>query len=407
MKAAAERVRVLALGSGITVLGVLRTLSKSHADVVALPDVDRVTRRSRWFRAAPRALSGMKADTLGLCLESLLVPTVLMPCSDLWVRAVAALPADVRIRYPASVAPLQVLDLLVDKARFGSTLDRLGLPHPATHLLGSVQDLGFVSDTILQSSFLKPVHSQQFFARFGVKAFLIADRSNAEERLAECIDAGLQMMLQEYVPGPPTNHYFVDGFIDRFGVVRALFARRRLRMSPPDFGNSTLMISVPISETGNAVATLKTLFADIDYRGIFSAEFKRDPRDGVFKLIEVNARPWWYVEFAARCGVNVCELAIRDALDEPVETISEYVVGRRCVFPYYDLPAVRAERSAGRLGFVGWARSWFGAYQPIFRWSDPLPALSEVSILIARRLSEVSILIARRLGRLGGTRRPR
>jgi len=386
VKATAGRVRVLALGSGITVLGVLRTLSKSNADVVALPDVDRVTRRSRWFRPASRALSGMKADTLSLCLENLSVPTVLMPCSDLWVRTVAALPADVRIRYPASVAPLEALDLLVDKARFAITLDRLGLPHPATHLMKSVQDLGIVSDTVLRSSFLKPVHSQQFFALFGVKAFLIADRSNAEERLTECIDVGVQMMLQEYVPGPPTNHYFVDGFIDRFGVVRALFARRRLRMSPPDFGNSTLMISVPVSETGNAVATLKTLFTDIDYRGIFSAEFKRDPRDGVFKLIEVNARPWWYVEFAARCGVNVCELAIRDALDEPVETISEYVVGRRCVFPYYDLHAVRAELSAGRLAPLGWALSWLGPYQPVFRWSDPLPAISEIATLIGARL---------------------
>jgi D-aspartate ligase len=386
VKATAGQVRVLALGTGITVLGVLRALSKSNAYVVALPDVDRVTRRSRWFRPAPRALSGMKADTLSLCLENLSVPTVLLPCSDLWVRTVAALPADVRIRYPASVAPLQALDLLVDKARFGSTLDRLGLPHPATHLMMSVQDLGIVSDTVLRSSFLKPVHSQQFFARFGVKAFLIADRSNAEKRLTECIDVGLQMMLQEYVPGPPTNHYFVDGFIDRFGVVRALFARRRLRMSPPDFGNSTLMISVPVSETGNAVATLKTLFTDIDYRGIFSAEFKRDPRDGVFKLIEVNARPWWYVEFAARCGVNVCEQAIRDALDEPVETISEYVVGRRCVFPYYDLHAVRAELSAGRLGLLGWVLSWLGPYQPVFRWSDPLPAIGETAALIGERL---------------------
>lgn len=389
VKAAAARIRVLALGSGTTVLGVLRALSKSRAEVVALPDVDRVTRRSRWFRAAPSALSGMKADTLGLCLESLLVPTVLMPCSDLWVRTVAALPAEVRTRYPASVAPLDALDLLVDKARFGNTLDRLALPHPATHLLKSVQDLDSVTDTVLQGSFLKPVHSQHFFARFGVKAFRIAGRPDAQRRLAQCIDGGLQMMLQEYVPGPPTNHYFVDGFIDRFGVVRALFARRRLRMSPPDFGNSTLMVSVPVSETGNAVATLNALFVDIDYRGIFSAEFKRDPRDGLFKLIEVNARPWWYVEFAARCGVNVCELAIRDALGEPVETISEYAIGRRCVFPYYDLPAARAELSAGRLSLLGWALSWLGPYQPVFRWSDPLPAIGELAALIGARLRRV------------------
>lgn len=389
MKAAAKRTKVLALGSGITVLGVLRTLSKANADVFTLPDIDRFTRLSRWYKASPNGLAGMKPDTLAQSLESLPVPTVLMPCSDLWVRTVAALPADVRQRYPASIAPLKALDLLVDKARFGAALDRLQLPHPVTRLMKSVEDLEVFSDDVLESSFLKPVHSQQFFARFGVKAFRIGDRSNAQDRLRECVEAGFQMVLQEYIPGPPTNHYFIDGFIDRNSVVRAMFARRRLRMSPPDFGNSTMQISVPVSDTGDASATLRTLLADIDYRGIFSAEFKRDPRDGAFNLIEVNARPWWYIEFAARCGVNVGEMAMRDALGEPVATISGYAVGRRCVFPYYDLQAVRAERSAGRLGLLGWARSWLGAYQPVFRWSDPLPAVSEVAALIGGRLRKV------------------
>jgi len=153
------------------------------------------------------------------------------------------------------------------------------------------------------------------------------------------------------------------------------------------------MISVPIGDTGDAGATLRTLFADIEYRGIFSAEFKRDPRDGVFNLIEVNPRPWWYVDFAARCGVNVCAMTVRDALGEPVETISKYAVGRRCVFPYYDLPAVRTERAAGRLGLIGWASSWIGPYQPVFRWSDPMPALGELATLTWERL--------RRLGTRG------
>ena len=386
MNSTAKRIKVLALGSGITLLGVLRTLSEVNADVVALPDIDRVTRRSRWYHAGPRELSGMTAETLGKSLEGLPVPTVLMPCSDMWVRAVSALPEQILRRFPASVAPLEALNVLVDKARFATTLERLKLPHPTTRLLESAGDLDLIPDSVLQSSFLKPVHSQQFFARFGVKAFRIADRSTAKERLSECIDGGFQMMLQEYIPGPPGNHYFVDGFVDRGGVTRAIFARRRLRMSPPDFGNSTLMISVPVEETGDASGTLKSLFADIRYRGIFSAEFKRDPRDASFNLIEVNARPWWYVEFAARCGVNVCALAIRDALGYPVETISTYAVGRRCVFPYYDLEAVRAELSAGRLGLLGWASSWFGSYQPVFRWTDPLPAVGEVAALIRGRI---------------------
>jgi len=390
MRRVAEHPKVLALGSGITLLGVLRALSEIDADVMALPDADRAARRSRWYRSAPRSFTGVNADTIAQRLASLDTPTVLMPCSDFWARTVAALPAEVRARYPSSSAPLSALDLLVDKGRFGAALDRLGLPHPKTRKLKSIRDLDAFSDTVLRTSFLKPVQSQQFFARFGVKAFMISGRTDARAHLEQCAAAGLEMVLQEYIPGPPTNHYFIDGFVDREGIVKALFARQRLRMSPPDFGNSTMMVSVPVSETSAAIETLKTLLADIEYRGIFSAEFKRDEHDGTFNLIEVNARPWWYVEFAARCGVNVCDLAVRDALGQTVPMISTYAIGRRCVFPYYDLQAARAEMSAGRMGIFGWARSWVGPYQPVFRWSDPLPAIGEVAKLIGVRVRKGS-----------------
>jgi D-aspartate ligase len=384
-----SRIKVLALGSGITLLGVLRALSRANVEVLALPDADRATRRSRWFRPAPAAFANLAPDTLASRVQSLPEGTVLMPCSDLWTRAVAALSPDLRRRYPVSIAPLAAIDTLVDKSRFRGTLERLNLPHPTTQVLTTLADLEAVPDSALQSSFLKPAHSQQFFARFGVKAFRATDSASARSILGNCIAEGFQMMLQEYIPGPPTNHYFIDGFMDRNGEVKALFARRRLRMSPPDFGNSTFQVSVPLSDTGDAAATLKTLLTDIEYRGIFSAEFKRDARDGEFNLIEVNARPWWYVDFAARCGVNVCVMAIQDALGEHVDSVREYNVGRRCVFPYYDLQAVRDERAAGALGFGDWVTSWIGPYQPVFRWSDPLPAVGEVSILLATRIRKI------------------
>ena len=111
-------------------------------------------------------------------------------------------------------------------------------------------------------------------------------------------DSRFEAVFQEYVAGPMDAHYFIDGFVDRLGEVKAFFARRRLLMYPVDFGNSTLMVSVPLGEVAPALESLRVLFSDLGYRGIFNAEFKRDERDGLFKLLEVNVRPWWFVE----CG---------------------------------------------------------------------------------------------------------
>jgi predicted ATP-grasp superfamily ATP-dependent carboligase len=379
-------IRVLILGSGVTLTGAMRALGGDGADVMAQPDVQDFARRSRWYRAAPAGLAGLTPGRLATALPELPSGTVLVPCSDSWVRAVASLPSELRERYPSCLAPVPALDTLVDKARFGATLARLGLPHPLTRPVAGTTDLDPVSDAVLEHSFLKPTDSQSFFARYQVKAFQLSGRADAEQRLRTCVADCLGLVLQEYIPGPPTHHYFVDGFVDRAGAMRAVFVRQRLRMYPPDFGNSTLMVSVPRTDAGDAPETLARLFEDLHYRGIFSAEFKRDARDGRFKLLEVNARPWWYVEFAARCGVNVCAMAVHDALGQPVANVERYVVGRHCVYPYYDLSAVQAESAAGRLSLLSGISSWLGAIQPVFRWADPLPAMGEVAAMIWRRV---------------------
>ncbi len=196
------------------------------------------------------------------------------------------------------------------------------------------------------------------------------------------------MVVQEYVPGPGSNHYLIDGFIDAGGTVRALFARRRLRMYPPDFGDSTHMVSVPLSEVAPAVESLRTILAAVGYRGIFSAEFKKDERDGVFKILEVNARVWIYVEFAGRCGVDVCTMSYQDALGLPITAPADYRTGVRLVSPYLDLAAVRYAWRQGQMSAGAWLRSWAGAQQPAFNLSDPLPAIAdwyEVSRKLLRR----------------------
>ena len=177
-------------------------------------------------------------------------------------------------------------------------------------------------------------------------------------------------------------HFFVDGFIDRFGTVRGIFARQRLRMYPSDFGNSTAMVSVAPSDVHGAIDSVTELLRHAHYRGVFSAELKRDSRDGVFKLIEINARPWWYVDFAARCGVDVCRMAYDDALGEPVETVREYAVGRTLVFPYYDYFACVDAWRRGELSLFEWARSWMHAMQPVFQLRDPTPGLRSFAKVI-------------------------
>jgi predicted ATP-grasp superfamily ATP-dependent carboligase len=181
------------------------------------------------------------------------------------------------------------------------------------------------------------------------------------------------ILLQEFIPGPPTATYFLDGFRDQHGTTCGMLARQRLRMFPADLGNSTLFITVPRTEVKAAEQSLRDLLEWVAYRGVFSAEFKYDHRDGQFKLLEINARPWWYVEFAAHCGMDVCAMAYHDALDLPVEPTMEYEVGRSCVYLVNDLRALWGQKHPG---LWSWMRSWLSAEGTPFHWNDPGPALA-------------------------------
>lgn len=383
---------ILVLGSGLTVLGVIRLLTRAGLTPLVVGDRPGVAGKSRWYRAAPPSRADTSPETdLVAWLEALpLERAVLMPCSDYWALRVADCAPTLGKRFPSSLPSSANLQSVVDKGGLARLLDELALPHPRTLPVDTAADADAWPDSALVDVFIKPRDSAPFFRQFGVKAFRVFSRAELATRLAEARQYGLPVQLQEYIPGPASNHYYVEGFIDRGGQRRALFVRQRLRMYPPDFGNSTLFVSVPPTSIPDAVETVDTLLQHVDYRGIFSAEFKRDARTGVCQLIEVNARPWWFVEFAGQCGVNVAEMAALDALGEPVPSVTEYRIGKSCVYPYYDYYACRDLHRAGELSIGAWLSSWARATQPVLRWSDPVPALSETASLFRQKLASFS-----------------
>ena len=133
------------------------------------------------------------------------------------------------------------VELLLDKWLLSRKLEELGVPHPPTYELTDEAQLADATPPI----FLKPRSSGHFFDAFKRKAVRFRDRDDAVEAFRAMARAGYSAVLQEYVPGPPSAHFFIDGFVDRKGVCRGRLVRGRLRMFPVDFGNSSMTVTVP------------------------------------------------------------------------------------------------------------------------------------------------------------------
>lgn len=381
----------LVLGGYLTVLGTLRCLATAGIERHCLTRPEDYVRASRYHCGPPGGAEAIASpDQLRNYLEALpLDAGVLIPCSDEWALACAGLESGLRERFAFSGPSLEVLRALLDKGLLEEQLRVHGIERPRTRGVEDEGDLAWLENEPEATWFLKPADSQAFRRQFGRKALRVSSVAEAAAVLGRCRELGLTMLLQEYIPGPADRHHLVDGFVDSDGELRAMRGRRRIRMYPHDFGDSSFLISLEIEELAEAAEACRRLLTQGQFRGIFSAEFKQDPRDERFKLIEVNARPWAYVQFAQSCGFNAPAMAYRDALGIPQETPAPNRAGARFQILPNDLKAARDYQRRGELGVWSWIRQSWGAESAIFKVGDPLPAVTQWGSTLGNQIRKV------------------
>jgi predicted ATP-grasp superfamily ATP-dependent carboligase len=227
-----------------------------------------------------------------------------------------------------------VLSIFVEKEKTYALAKQHGIPHPKSIPLCRMKDIEEISED-LYPCILKPVLSSPFTDKFHVKNFEVNNQRELEEKFKLCLDAGLSMILQEIIPGPDSNIYRMDGYINSQGKVVGKFFYRKLRQHPPQFGIGRVCISTErYPEVERLTEKMLTL---TNYRGFFSNEFKLDPRDGQLKLIENNCRMPRSGMLPVACGVNHPWLIYQDLVLNQQSDITEYKVGTYWIDFWTDL----------------------------------------------------------------------
>jgi predicted ATP-grasp superfamily ATP-dependent carboligase len=120
--------------------------------------------------------------------------------------------------------------------------------------------------------------------------------------------------------------------------------------------------------------------------GLGNIEFKRDPRDGKLKIIEVNARFTAAQELVRRAGVPI-DLAVYCHLTrQPLPPLRQSNKELRLWYPFRDFLAFLELRSRGELSLFSWLRSVATTrnVSPLLSLADPLPVLGAAFALVHR-----------------------
>jgi D-aspartate ligase len=278
------------------------------------------------------------------------------------------------------VADAELVEDLVDKARFQALVDRLDLPVPAGVRLdptrnGTPPDLGLRFPLVVKP--LTRSH-ETWRAISSSKAVLVDGREALAELWPRIADAGVVVLAQEIVPGPESLVESYHVYVDERGEVAGEFTGRKIRTHPAEFGYST---AVEITDSDEVAALGRDLTRRLGLSGVAKYDFKRD-RDGTLLLLEVNPRFNLWHHPAAKAGVNLPALVYDDLVGLTRRPAGRARPGVRWCSPRHDFGEARAA-GVSTLRWLPWALSCEA--KAAVAWDDPLPLVVGGARSVARR----------------------
>ena len=138
---------------------------------------------------------------------------------------------------------------------------------------------------------VKAVEGQEYALTFGHKAVVAENVDDALVAVDEARDRGFHMIVQEIVPDSHEHVFSLLAYIGQAGEPLVTLVGRKVRQGPLRFGTSAVF---EVDYEPRVLELGLRLLRTAGYTGIAHVEFARDPRDGEFRLLEVNTRlPVW------------------------------------------------------------------------------------------------------------------
>lgn len=378
----------MVLGSDFKALGVVRSLGRRGIPSVVIDHVPRsawysryVTRHLKW--PGPMEGEAFLGFLLQIAKDYHLEHWVLFALQDEVVELVARNHATLSQVYQLVPPPWEVVQWANDKRFTYQMADEQGVPYPKTWYPASAAELERLP--ITYPVIIKPAISVHLQYVVRLKALPATNREELMEhyRRAASIISPDEIMIQEVIPGTGETQVSVAAFC-KDGETLLKMTARRTRQYPIDYGlGSSFVEAIEIPEI---IAPAEKLLRFMRVSGMVEVEFKLDQRDGQYKLLDINLRPWGWHTLCEACGLDFSYIQYCDVLGKPPELITPRY-GAHWVRFITDLPAGRQEVRAGLTTRRAYLRSLRGkTVFSVYDWRDPIPALGDTASVFKRAL---------------------
>ena len=372
------------MGADYRALGVVRSLGRHGIPVWvvnqgghSVATVSRyASRRVPWPDGSD---SGKVEYLLSINAQHGLDGWLLIPTDDYTVGLASSHYERLARRYRPTVPPWEALRWACDKRLLHQLANELGVDQPWAVCPLNKDQLAAIDCPF--PVIVKPAVRLRPTNLSVPKAWQAEDRDSLLARYEEAsaFIRPQDLMIQEIVPGEG-DAQFSYAALCADGVSLASVVARRTRQFPRDFGQlSTFVETVDVPEI---IEPSERLLAALRFTGLVEVEFKKDPRNNRFKLLDINPRVWGWHTLSRRAGVDFPYLLWLLARGGPVPRVHGRA-GERWVHLSADLRLALGEILRGRLSLSDYFRSIRGPRESaLFSWEDPLPGIFDLPLFV-------------------------
>ena len=378
-----RRVGGVVVGGDYQGLGIVRSLGRRGIPVCVVDDERSIARFSRYATHAVSTASlrdeQQTVDIVSDIGRRLgLDGWVLYPTRDETVAAFSRHRDRLARQFRVPTPAWSTMQWVWDKRNTYRLAETLDIPTPRTWYVDSVEALEQIPG---DGPFaLKPAIKEHFIYATKAKAWRASTRAELKplfERAAAHVGSG-EVMIQDLIPGGGEQQFAFCAFF-KGGRSLASMVVRRTRQHPPEFGRASTFveaIELPILETLS-----ERFLRAIDYYGLVELEYKLDPRDGAYRLLDVNGRTWGYHTLGTGAGLDFPYLLFADQMGVPLEP-RRGRAGVSWIRLVTDLPTGVVEVLGRRLDWREYLRSLRNfQVEAVFNREDPRPGLMELLLI--------------------------
>ena len=377
-------VGAVVIGGDYQGLGIVRSLGRQGIPVCVVDDEYSISRFSRYatrFVSVPDLRNERAAvdRLIEIGKRGGLDGWVLYPTREELVAALSHNREELSQVFRVPTPDWETVKWAWDKRNTYRLAQELGIPTPVTHYPENIGQLSQL-DSLAPPFALKPAIKEHFVYATKAKAWRANNHSELRSLYQKAVElAGDgEIMVQELIPGGGTQQFSYCAFFRKGEAVGKMVARRR-RQHPLEFGRASTYVEsvdIPILEEFS-----ERFLRAIDYYGLVEIEYKLDPRDSQYKLLDVNARTWGYHSLGAQAGVDFSYMLYADQVGLPVP-VSRGRAGVTWVRTTTDIPAAMTAILRGDTDWKDYLRSIIDCdVEAVFSPRDPLPGLAEIALI--------------------------